>query len=290
MDHEEAINKCPKYGDIIMLKDWLEKQPHLPKNVDNELLKAFVCGTKTLEDAKKKLDTFFTVRGRFPKLFQNVHMDLLDANFREASMCRMFYLPQKTPEGYSLLFMKCLPGDMDKFSHILQIRRVVMLMELGMYFWPEITGLSLIVDMKDFSKSYLNKLNPSALASYFTYFQEAYPIKLKKMTLFNTNSFANMLVNFIKPFMKPKIFQRIQLSDKDFTILAQYYDTETLPSDYGGREESSNVLDDKWYQRLVDHSDWFKKTSMLISDETKRPPDEQDTYGIQGTFRTLAID
>lgn len=71
---EEELKKNPKElkeADIQMLREWCEKQPHLPKISDSELVLFLHSNYYRLEPTKSSIDTFFTVRTHVPEFFNN---------------------------------------------------------------------------------------------------------------------------------------------------------------------------------------------------------------------------
>lgn len=70
---EEELKKNPelKEADIQMLREWCEKQPHLPKISDSELALFLHSNYYRLEPTKSSIDTFLTVRSHVPEFFCN---------------------------------------------------------------------------------------------------------------------------------------------------------------------------------------------------------------------------
>lgn len=70
---EEELKKNPelKEADIQMLREWCEKQPHLPKISNRELALFLHSNYYRLEPTKSNIDTFFTVRTHVPEFFCN---------------------------------------------------------------------------------------------------------------------------------------------------------------------------------------------------------------------------
>jgi hypothetical protein len=70
---EEELKKNPelKEADVQMLREWCEKQPHLPKISDSELALFLHSNYYRLEPTKITIDTFFTVRSHIPEFFCN---------------------------------------------------------------------------------------------------------------------------------------------------------------------------------------------------------------------------
>ncbi|XP_024217303.1 alpha-tocopherol transfer protein-like [Halyomorpha halys] len=290
---KDQRNLASLQDDIQKIKDWLKKQPHLPHDIDDELLTCFVHGTKSLEIAKKKLDSYFTIRGLRPKLFEFSVRDPLDPDFQKAnSSTRKFFLDSTTPEGYRVLFHNLTPTFNECFVHSQEIVKSMMCIEMAMHTWPDMKGLYLVYDMKTLDATLLTKLAPTLLGSALDWFQSSVPVKLKGVLIFNAPTFLEKTVDWLlKPFMKPKLFQRLKVTSEDKSCVKKYLPEEILPSDYGGtRTKSSNELTDEWIDLILSKRSWFQRTSNQIADEKKRPPDENDTYGVQGTFRTLALD
>lgn len=66
-DSVDDINK-----DVLAIRDWLSRQPHLPQDMDDQRLKTFLRGCKfSLEKVKKKLDMYYTMRNAVPEFFKN---------------------------------------------------------------------------------------------------------------------------------------------------------------------------------------------------------------------------
>lgn len=70
----DELNEVPERvsADIAALKSWISQQPHLRARTDDQFLLSFLRGCKfSLERAKSKIDTFYSMRTRFPEIFSN---------------------------------------------------------------------------------------------------------------------------------------------------------------------------------------------------------------------------
>lgn len=69
----EEMKKNPelKEADIQSLRDWCQKQPHLPQITDSELALFLHSNYYRLEPTKNTIDTFYTVRTHVPEFFSN---------------------------------------------------------------------------------------------------------------------------------------------------------------------------------------------------------------------------
>lgn len=75
----EVPTRIPE--DLQALKDWLLTQPHLRTRTDDQFLIQFLRGCKySLEKAKRKIDSFHTLKTRYKDLFSITNVD--DSKFR----------------------------------------------------------------------------------------------------------------------------------------------------------------------------------------------------------------
>lgn len=66
----EPENQEEVERDIKLIREWLDTQPHLPKDMDDVRLTNFLRGCKfSLEKVKKKLDMYYTMRTAIPEFF-----------------------------------------------------------------------------------------------------------------------------------------------------------------------------------------------------------------------------
>lgn len=57
---------------LIALKEWLKKVPHLKARANDELLLSFLrCTRFRLEDTKKRIDSFYSLKNVFPEVLSN---------------------------------------------------------------------------------------------------------------------------------------------------------------------------------------------------------------------------
>lgn len=70
---EEELKKNPeiKMSDVEMLREWCEKQRHLPKVPDLHLIMFLHSNYYSMEAAKNTAESFFTIRSLVPEFFSN---------------------------------------------------------------------------------------------------------------------------------------------------------------------------------------------------------------------------
>ncbi|KAL4707250.1 hypothetical protein ACJJTC_008331 [Scirpophaga incertulas] len=126
----------------------------------------------------------------------------------------------------------------------------------------------------------------------FTPTLEAYPVKLKEVHVINVSPLVDKIVNFVKPFIKDKIKERIFLHS-DTNDLYKYVPKEMLPTELGGSAGSLKDFHAAWVQKLDEYTDWFAEQDNIKANEALRPgkPTNYDElFGIDGSFRQLVID
>lgn len=278
--------------ELERLRAWLQKQPHMPQDIDDEILVPFVCGTKSIEIAKQKLESFCMLHSRYPNSFSFPFRDPLDPKFKEVcKMGKMFMLPKTTPEGYRV-FMG-ISDDFDRFDGFWSNVIMTMVLESEMMMNPNCPGLFLTFDCKVVDSRIMTKMGLAPITFFLNYFQNAMPMKLKRMVVFNTPPIFDLFVNtFVKPYAKKKLFDRIIFTSKGDEVLREYLPVDILPCDLDpcGKAPSTKEIDAEWKRILVSRRDYFKNAHTLGTDESKRLPDSANTYGVDGTFRTLSID
>lgn len=63
--------------------------------------------------------------------------------------------------------------------------------------------------------------------------QEAYPVKLKEVHIINVSPLVDTIINFVRPFLKEKIRQRIHFHS-NMDSLYKFVPQKMLPKEYGG--------------------------------------------------------
>ncbi|KAM8703544.1 hypothetical protein ACLKA7_008206 [Drosophila subpalustris] len=196
--------------DIKLIREWLETQPHLPKDMDDMRLTTFLRGCKfSLEKVKKKLDMYYTMRNAVPEFFSN-----RDINREELNIVLDYVhcptLPGITPNGRRITFIRGIDCDFQP-HHILDAMKVALM--IGDVRLAEesmgIAGDVFILDAAVASASHFAKFSPTVVKKFLIAVQEAYPVKVKEVHVINISPLVDTIFNFVKPFVKEKIRSRI---------------------------------------------------------------------------------
>ncbi|KAH9631383.1 hypothetical protein HF086_012171 [Spodoptera exigua] len=242
--------------DLATIKDWLKKQPHLPDEWDDRCLMSFLRGCNfSLEKCKNKLDMYFTMRSACPEFFANrdiTRPELHDLMKRAQGPT----MPGLTPSGRRVTICRALDKRMDPQNLNDAFKIAMMIGDVRLM--EEIEGVAgdiYILDASVVSPSHLGKLSPSALKKFFICVQ----------------------IHF----------------HSSYTALHEYVPKELLPTEYGGTGSPLEEINNAWIKKLEEYKDWFKAQESLKANEALRPgkPTNYDElFGIDGSFRQLAID
>lgn len=286
-------DEATRDADLQHIKEWLEKQPHLPNSWDEDRIMTFLRGSKfSLEKCKRKLDMYFSMRAAVPEFFCD--RDVTRPELREImELVQIPPLPGLTPEGRRVVVMRGMnkdgptPNVADAFKLTLMIGDVRLAEEA-----VGVAGDVYILDASCATPQHFAKFTPSLVKKFLVCVQEAYPVKLKEVHVINVSPLVDTIVNFVKPFIKEKIRNRIFVHT-DLNDLYKMVPKEMLPEEYGGNAGSINELNHAWGAKLESYGPWFKEQEAIKADENKRPgkpTNFEELFGIDGSFRQLVID
>ncbi|KAF7281596.1 alpha-tocopherol transfer protein-like [Rhynchophorus ferrugineus] len=291
----EALNEnvSTRESDLQHIKEWLLKQPHLPDTWDEERLMTFLRGCKfSLEKTKRKLDMYFTMRTACPEFFFN--RDITSPELQKiAKLGTVPPLPGLTPDGKRVVVLRGKDKDVDT-PPLEDIAKLVLMIgdvrlaaeEVG------VAGDVYILDASVATATHFSKVSPSMAKKFLVCVQEAYPVKLKEVHVVNVSPLIETIVQWVKPFLKEKIRNRIHLHS-NYESLHKAIPKEILPEEYGGTAGTLQEFHDAWMKKLEEYGPWFKSQDDIKADESKRPgkpTNYDDLFGLDGSFRQLTID
>ncbi|XP_014092460.1 alpha-tocopherol transfer protein-like [Bactrocera oleae] len=289
----EPENQSDIDRDIKLIREWLDTQPHLPKDMDDGRLATFLRGCKfSLEKVKKKLDMYYTMRNAVPEFFAN-----RDINRPELAMVLDYLhcptLPGLTPNGRRITFVRGIDVDFQA-QHINDAAKVALMIG-DIRLLEEKVGIAgdiFIVDATLASAHHFAKFTPTVIKKFLIAVQEGYPVKVKEVHVFNISPLVDTIFNFVRPFVKEKIRNRITFHS-NIESLYKAVPRDLLPDEYGGKAGSVVELNQQWKKKLEEYTPWFKEQEGKKANEALRPGSPKtsdDLFGMEGTFRQLNID
>ncbi|XP_011702535.1 PREDICTED: uncharacterized protein LOC105458716 [Wasmannia auropunctata] len=110
---KEEMKRNPqlKLSDIQSLREWCEKQPHLPKVEDTFLALCLYRHNYQMEPTKNLIENYYTTRTHLPEFFCN-RDPLGEKRIRQASQVMTYFpLEETTKDGYKLIYGTYLDTD-----------------------------------------------------------------------------------------------------------------------------------------------------------------------------------
>lgn len=121
----------------------------------------------------------------------------------------MTTLPKKTPEGYTLIFIKLADTNPNNFDFAVQLRYFDMVCTTQLYQEGTSEGHVVVADMKGTVFGHLTKAGPIIVKKFLFYLQEAMPVRLKGLHFFNIVPFMDKVLALIRPFLKMELMDMV---------------------------------------------------------------------------------
>ncbi|CAH1118415.1 unnamed protein product [Phaedon cochleariae] len=293
IDMNEVYNNDPelKKEDVNNLKEWIEKQPHLPHVSELQVALFLQSCYYSNEMAKYTTDTYFTVKTLCPEIFGT--RDPLNPLVKTAMDCVVITpLPKLTPEKYLVVLVKMMDFNPDNYNFAAQLKCFDMITLLHLHQYGPAKGVIIILDLKGIVFGHFLKLGVVVMKKFLYYLQEGMPIRLKSLQFFNIVPFMDKILAMMKPFMKKELIDSLVLHN-DVSTVFKYIPIDILPQEYGGSCESLPILQEKYKARMIDNGEFFKFQESQTVDESKRPGKPKnisDVFGMEGTFKKLEVD
>ncbi|XP_015435212.1 PREDICTED: uncharacterized protein LOC107190840 [Dufourea novaeangliae] len=282
---EDELKKNPeiKMSDIEMLREWCEKQQHLPKISDMLLILFLHSNYYSIEAAKNTAENFFTIRSHVPEFFSN-RDPLGSKDLRQAfNVVAATKLPHLSKQGYKILFGKLVDPDPSHYSFEDVTKYFFMMSDLVGLESGTCDGYIFIGDSSNVSLGHVGRISPMGMKKLVMYVQEAIPVRLKEIHFINTPAVMDVIMNMAKPFMKKELwsmvrdnlilylyssecsellFLKIHLHSS-LKSLKEFISPDLLPNEVGGKGESLSKIHKEQIQQLDDKREWFIEEEKL---------------------------
>ncbi|XP_050501111.1 retinol-binding protein pinta-like [Diabrotica virgifera virgifera] len=287
----QAFEKTEKdlAEDVIVIKEWIKSQPHLPEVPSTSIIESFLVTNKfSIEKTKNKLDMYYSIRTMIPECFKNSHPNLPHM-IEITKYVQYIPLPKLTKDMFRVNISK-LSGNpkyfdvYNFFAHQININEIRLHEEL-------ILGDVLLVDLKDVSLGHMVKVTPQHIKKAVLVLEKVFSNRIKQIHLVNPSTSVDMLVSVLKSTLKQKLADRIQVHNNIETLL-NHMSSEILPKEYGGTERPVAELQELWKQKLQQYGDRFDKLELLKVNEKLRPTPlhNDEVLGYYGNFKTISVD
>ncbi|XP_062127774.1 uncharacterized protein LOC133840129 [Drosophila sulfurigaster albostrigata] len=296
----EELNEVPSRvsEDIAVVRDWLQKQPHLCSCLTDQFLLAFLRGSKfSLEKAKHKIDRYYTLQAAIPEVF-NEHRLADDPQVLEIiRMGVILRIPlDEGDTGPAVTIIRA--GSYDtakyKFQDIIRVGSMfgeIMMLEDDN---ANVSGYIEIMDMTGVSAANLFALQPQLLSKFSAYADEAMPTRQKGIHFINVPPSFESGFNSLRSFFPDKIKNRVSVSSDPEAIFERVR-REYLPQEYGGTKGTMQDILDQMEAKMLSYRDYFEQSRHFGANEKLREDVSQNEkypsyFGLDGSFRKLDID
>ncbi|XP_001604771.1 alpha-tocopherol transfer protein-like [Nasonia vitripennis] len=283
--------------DIAAIREWLAKQPHLPKHMDDKRLEHFLFGCKnSIERCKLILETYFSARTALPEFFAN--RDPLARDIQDnCDVIEYFVLPKLTEEGHRVTILRLKETALERFSLTAITRRILMVLDIRLQEEASLTNV-MIFDLKGFTAGHFAKCVPTQtiVKKAMLATQNSMPFRLHRIYYLNAPTFIGSVLNIFYPLLKEKLIEKFRIHTGDGEELHPYIDKDILPNEWGGKAGTFSELNEAWRLKIEKHRDWFLREEKLSrTNESARLPTSKSLIakeldGVQGSFRKLNID
>ncbi|XP_060842121.1 uncharacterized protein LOC132922564 [Rhopalosiphum padi] len=291
MNNEQLITKVGS-NNVDIIREWLSKQPHLPKISDKQLVIFLNCCRCNLETTKKMIDAYYTMRTHNSDMFDNRKISELEKTFNIFYFHKMPLLPDGSRAGFSRL----RDFNSNLFNTLDTIRLVFAMYDICIDEDPLAPEWKFVMDMTGFSMGHLTKLtNLTLMKKCLTYVQTALPMRLTAVYMINAPSLANQLMMFLKPLMHKDLYSMISIHPaSDMDTVYKSIPKEYFASDMGGKAPSFEAQKDKSLERFKTYGSFFEDDEKFNRvDENKRIDKNNrfnSSHGLEGSFKKLELD
>ncbi|KAK4878812.1 hypothetical protein RN001_011318 [Aquatica leii] len=252
------------------IKNWLNSN-NLPQLTNEQIVHFLLSYDENVEFTQLTIKAYFRIKNGALDVFADRRFTANDVQkaFNVASMC---VWPKKTPEGYAVILYKFKNSDYWSWDLKHAAKIVFMAIECAIFDYPA-KGLIVLADLKNFRMGHLIQLRPRPLKILIDYLQEALPVKLKEIHVFNSKELLNQLLAIVSPFMKKQLFEKIHFHSKDInwdTFYEKHLSKQHLCKDYGGDLPSSSDLEKLTIQKLIDMEEYFETDELWLQQSQKQ--------------------
>ncbi|KYQ49139.1 Alpha-tocopherol transfer protein-like protein [Trachymyrmex zeteki] len=280
-------------SDLQILKDWMEKQPHLPRVEMLYLILFLHSNYYRIEPTKKTIDNFYTIRTLLPEVFSNRDPIAWKELRKVFSIMAAVPLEQKTKEGYVMTFTKFLDPNPNKFDYYECMKYLLMTCEVQTVIQGTNEGLVIILDATGLSFSHIASINLMGLKKVLFYVQEAAPVRLKAFHVLNTIPIVDTLMNLIKPFLKKELMNLLHFHSSMETV-KKFLPIEALPNEFGGKAGPIEEIAIKHIKLLEEFRDWFQYDEVYrrVNESLRvgKCESTENLFGVDGSFKKLELD
>ncbi|XP_075984155.1 uncharacterized protein LOC142981900 [Anticarsia gemmatalis] len=260
---------------IKELREWLDTQPHLPKDhiTDLELILAHHFSDCDLEKSKQVIDHHYTLRTLLPTFFEDRRFEDVEDIMNTVLLQP---LPSRAKEGEAVYYCRLLDFDPAKFDFAKMLKAFLMVLDLWQYEEGTWSGIIIIFDMHGMTEEYVDKFDVPTIQQFLCYLQEACLVKIVHIDFLNGPEFFPRIHKKFAPYctlaVPPGSFSLWAVHQIGATSIGATVRLEIFPKGvYYGTYLSLEECKDQLLSRLRTNPDFFTQEAKKRVDESLRP-------------------
>nr|XP_018909281.1 PREDICTED: clavesin-2-like isoform X2 [Bemisia tabaci] len=264
------------------IKEWLEKDPHLPNVEDEDWLETYFYNNKfSLEKTKAKLALYYSIKNEYPEIMKK-RDPTTPASARARKAMIVCYCRELTQNGYYLSYAKFGP-DPDLFNTNDIYKRLTMMSDAQHLEKHRRFSFAAIVDCQFLSYKHVLKTVPTMPG--MVNLVNAYTERIAEIHFISAPPFLRRSIELVKRYLPEKLSKRLFVHTAGSESIINTTDRKVLASDFGGDGPSLAELDEQCQKLLEKHRNWFLEQDNVCADGFQWKTDDMN-----GSFKRLDID
>lgn len=267
------------------LRQWLASTPYLPQNLSDDYIYRYLFGCKfNLQEAKTKLEGYLLLRAQHPQIYSNP-----DVNEFKTTGVYLSVLPNTTVDGCRVY---CIYDNSDDYDLNVVLKNFLMLTQyVAHHERHPVYGFIIMMKAENMSlKKYL-KWTPMLIKLSIENIKNT-PEAMKGIFILDAPDYVKSIMDLVKKFASQKISERMYFNEpqKLFEILPK----DMVPHEFGGDAASITKMAGKILHHFDQEMPWFQEHEAYKADlDLYKQTNKEavvDTFGVQGSFKKLAVD
>lgn len=169
---------------------------------------------------------------------------------------------QATPQNYKCCIYRLIDSNSDLWAFNDVIKAFFMVADVRLVS-PDpnpddlAEGEVPIFDMAGVTLWHVLKVSLSTLRLYFKYAQEAHPVRVQQIHVYNCTPLINRIMSLIKPLLKPEVAARFQFHTPDSDTIFNFIPRDMLPNEYKGAAGPISEMKSYW-EKVFLQKRWVK--------------------------------
>lgn len=273
--------------DLASIREWLAKEPHLPQDLDDFMLKKFLHSCYgSLEKTKKCIERFCITRATMTEVY--TARDPMSAKMKTAFSITT--VSSFTAGDNEVLIHRLDDPTLESFSFYDILKAFCIQADYWLKThdsFPE--GHTIVLDIKDYSLRIIPKCNIMFFRDYLMFLLEGLPVRVKQVHAINCPSYVDRLFALVKPALPAEICNNIKFHP-NAESLVKTIGKQYLPEEYGGDAPSMKQQHLDWVRKIEEDRKMFLNDNLWKADLKMKPKSSVVENSMSGSFRTLAID